>query len=423
MTSKFNGFGTLLVAFILGTLYAALMGLITYPLRASLISWPIWIILFWLMFAKFNLLRFAKYLTVLPLSVLIFEVARTNTQPSTYAFHYLVLDRSHYQPSTRLSRPNSPADNPEDTVNNLKEIYIGEDGFRADPETGQGNPTRCQHVLIGDSMIFGAGLPYPATLRPVLEKMAVNACVFGVTGNSPVDYLATLNYVQDRIDNGARIAIYVYTYNDFVSMTKYLERGLRGSSDSFFRATVLLDYYDDWRRTTFVQETLRKITAVPRPPLRPWHIGIGNTGEIDVYWPHDPSLYPTPRPLDRAQRATFQFFLQRLQEVVANRRWQVSIVFIPDNEEILANLAHRSRSFQDLDPRRVEALKICASLWSDCRDLTRYLFERVIAERQSPYLLKDRHLSLFGNRVVAEHYVSITRKTHQSKQPAQNPIP
>ena len=80
-------------------------------------------------------------------------------------------------------------------------------------------------MLIGDSVIYGLGLPYSETLRPVLEKMNVDACVFGVTGNSPVDYLATLNYVQDRIDNGAHTAIYVYAYNDFVSLTKYLERG------------------------------------------------------------------------------------------------------------------------------------------------------------------------------------------------------
>jgi hypothetical protein len=35
------------------------------------------------------------------------------------------------------------------------------------------------------------------------------------------------------------------------------------------------------------------------------------------------------------------------------------------------------------------------------------MFDRAIAEGQSPYLLKDRHFSLFGNRVLAEHYKSM----------------
>jgi hypothetical protein len=74
---------------------------------------------------------------------------------------------------------------------------------------------------------------------------------------------------------------------------------------------------------------------------------------------------------------------------------------------MLANLARSSPTFRDLDPRRVEALKICTMLWSDCYDLTPYLYKKVMVEAQSPYLLNDRHLSLFGNRVLAEHYVSL----------------
>jgi hypothetical protein len=96
-----------------------------------------------------------------------------------------------------------------------------------------------------------------------------------------------------------------------------------------------------------------------------------------------------------------------LREIVANRSWRVSIVFIPDNEEMLANLARPSASFQDMDPRRVEALKTCLALWSDCHDLTRYLYDRTIAAGQSPYLLQDRHFSVFGNQVLAEHFVTM----------------
>ena len=404
---------TFLAAIILGMLYAALIGLITYPMRASLISWPIWTILFWLLFWKFNLLRFSGYLAVLPLSLLAFEVARTIMQPPVYAFQYMSLDRSHYTPNVHVTKPKSVSYNQE----KLKESYIGKDGFRADPKTGRGNPARCRHVLIGDSMIYGSGLPYSDTLGPVLEKMNIHACVFGVTGNSPIDYLATLAYVQHRIEDDAHIAIYIYAYNDFVTLTKYLERDIRGLSPAFAKLTAVIDYYDEWRRTTFVQGFLRNVTTAPRQTLQLWHLRVGKTGEIEIYWPHDPSDYQTPPVLNRAKRATFQVFLQRLREIVANRPWQVSIVFIPDNEEMLANLAHRSQTFQDLDQRRVEALKMCVALWSYCHDLTLNLFDQVNTEGQNPYLPNDRHLSLFGNRVLAEHYVSIAKQKLSAKAP------
>ena len=35
-------------------------------------------------------------------------------------------------------------------------------------------------------MIYGSGLPYSDSLRPVLAAMGSDACVFGVTGNAPV---------------------------------------------------------------------------------------------------------------------------------------------------------------------------------------------------------------------------------------------
>jgi hypothetical protein len=201
--------------------------------------------------------------------------------------------------------------------------------------------------------------------------------------------------------------MYIYVYNDFVSLTKYLERSTRGISPSFARIFGLFHYYDDWRRTTFIQAFLRRTTTSPKPPSSTWRLNVRESKELTVDWPHDPSQYPVAPRLSREQRATFLFFLEQLKATVDNRRWQVSIVFIPDNEEMLANLARPSLGYRDLDQRRIEAMKICVDNWLDCRDLSRYMFERAIAEGKSPYLLKDRHFSLFGNQVLAEHYGSI----------------
>jgi len=81
------------LAALLGTLYAGLVGLVTYPLRASLISWPVWIGLFWIVLWRFKLVCYAGYFAVLPLSILSFEFVRTITHPPIYAFQYMSLDR------------------------------------------------------------------------------------------------------------------------------------------------------------------------------------------------------------------------------------------------------------------------------------------------------------------------------------------
>src|SRR5215467_6466570 len=134
MTSKLiKGLSGFLAAFLLGTLYAGFLGLFTYPLRASLISWPIWIILFWLMIAKFNLLRISIYLGLIPLSLLTFEIIRTAKQPPIYAFQLLSLDRSHYTPSTRVINRKPPSIDSGTTASTISETLIGADGFRADP--------------------------------------------------------------------------------------------------------------------------------------------------------------------------------------------------------------------------------------------------------------------------------------------------
>jgi hypothetical protein len=57
--AKLKPFCIFVAALFLGTLYAGCVGLVTYPLRASLLSWPIWIILFWGLFWKFDLIRFS----------------------------------------------------------------------------------------------------------------------------------------------------------------------------------------------------------------------------------------------------------------------------------------------------------------------------------------------------------------------------
>jgi hypothetical protein len=397
------------VSTILGTSYAALIGLFTFPLRVSLIAWPVWVMLFWIVFAKFKLIRISGFLAVLPLSILTFEITRTITQPPVYAFQHLANDRSHLVPHARVSNPDSAPTDRGHAESKLKEVYITEDGFRADPATGRGNPPRCRQVLVGDSMIYGSGLEYSDTLGPVLQRMGIDACVFGVPGNTPVDYLATLNYVKNRIEKGAHIAIYVYVYNDFVSLRKYLERGTLGLSSSFTKLTSLINYYDQWRRTTFVQGVARSVTIGRQHPLEPWRLKIGDTKEIEVYWSHNPYRYKPAPPLDQGQRKAFQFFLRRLRQEAAHGSWRVSIVFIPDNDEMLANLAQRSPTYKDMDERRIEGLQICAALWSNCEDFTPFLYKRILTEEQNPYLFGDRHFSLFGNRVLAEHYLSLMK--------------
>jgi hypothetical protein len=158
-----KGVGVFVLSLLMGTLYAGLLGLGIRSLAGPLISWPIWIGLFWLGFRKFDLLRFTGFIAVVPVSLLVFEVVRSVKYPGMNADIRRSFDRSHYTPGLRLKNPkwNEHSDAP-------KEILIGRDGFRADPETGRANPERCQFVLIGDSMIYGTGLAYPFSLGPVL---------------------------------------------------------------------------------------------------------------------------------------------------------------------------------------------------------------------------------------------------------------
>ena len=225
--------GIFFVAFVVGTLYAVLVGMSFAQLPGALIAWPIYIILFWLLFDKFKLLRLVGFVVVPPVLLIGFEFYWSARYPGAVADKYLAYDRSHYLPGTRVKAPTYNETDPNAAGWKLQEVFIGSDGFRADPTTERGNPKNCRYVLIGDSMIYGTGLAYAETIGPVLSEMGIEACVFGVTGNSPADYLATLQYAADRFAPGALVAFYIYAYNDFVILSKYLTRRIRGYSNRY----------------------------------------------------------------------------------------------------------------------------------------------------------------------------------------------
>ena len=415
MDWKLKGLVTFLASFLLGALYSFLIGLIGRHLWPVFIAWPVITVLLWFAFWKFNLLRFSGYLAILPVSVLVFEIVRSIVHPTPYAHRYLALDRSHYIPGTRVvASQKDLAPEGDDYGSELHDTLIGKDGFRADPITGQGNPGRCGLVLIGDSMIYGSGLPYSDTLRPALAAMGADACIFGVTGNAPVDYLSTLKYVANRIEKGSHIAIYLTAHNDFVNLNKYMRRRFRGLSDSVEPLAELIAYADDWRRTTFVYNLLGQKSIIPISQLPRWQIKLGETKTLDFRSSHDPARYTSPQPLNKGQRASLKFFLQGLQDAVRDRSWHVSIVILPDSDEVMTNLARQSVTFQNLDPRRADALEICRTFAFGCEDLTSYFYQRVLAEGRNPYSTDNLHFSAFGNQVVAEHFMTVTKRLSQS---------
>jgi hypothetical protein len=370
-----KGLGVFVLSFIMGSLYAGFVGLISGSLMGPLISWPIWIGLFLLAFAKFNLLRFTGFIAVLPVSLLGFEVARSLRSPGMYADIYRSLDRSHYTPGLRATNPklNERGDAPQ-------EILIGRDGFRADPQTGRGNPERCRFVLIGDSMIYGSGLAYPFTFGPVLAGVGLPTCVFGVTGNSPVDYLSTLKYVANRIEPGARVAFYLYAYNDFVSLNQLV----LSNSNSFHTLFEWAFYFDAWRQATWTYSLFHR-PKQNTPRLYQYEIAKGQL--IRIIYNRDPKEYKAPKTLNQRQRTALSFFLDRLNEFVKGRPWRVSIIIHPDDAEIYANFARLSPVFVDLDPRRAEVLKICKDYSFQCEDISRYIYERSFAAGKNPYLI------------------------------------
>jgi hypothetical protein len=387
----------------MGTLYAGLMGLIFRSQAGPVFSWPVWISLFWLAFHKFDLLRFSGFIAVLPVSLLAFEIVRSVRYPGASADRHKSLDRSHYTPGLEAKNPQLS-----DQSNGPQQILIGRDGFRADPETGRGNPERCRFVLIGDSMIYGTGLAYSLTLGPVLADMGLTACVFGVTGNSPLDYLATLKYVAARIEPGAHVAIYLYAYNDFVSLHRFFERGVLTASISFNKLLDWAFYFDRWRHATWTYSLFRG--GPPATPTSPPQHQIVKEQPIKTLDSRDWPPYVTPKPLNRRHRLALSVFLSRLNEFVKGRPWRVSVLIHPDDSEIYANFARLSPVFVDMDPRRAEGLKMCQEFPFQCEDISRYIYERSFAVKKNPYLEHDRHFSPFGTRIVAEHFVALTKR-------------
>lgn len=259
-------------------------------------------------------------------------------------------------------------------------------------------------------MIFGSGLHYSDTLRPVISSMGAEVCVFGVSGNMPLDYLATLRYVEKRIEKDAYIAIYIYAYNDFVSFSKYLRGNIRAMSASFGIITKWLMYFDQWRQTTYTRGLFQKkpkdVHALPI-----WEIKIRNGQILNFYYNHDPAIYVSPPRLDVQQATTLRFFFEDLRDIIGARNWRVSIVFIPDTPEMMVNFTRKAADFQHLDQKRLDALKMCREIWSRCEDLAPYLYKRTIEQGKNPYFIDDRHFSAFGTRLVAEHYLKIVQKT------------
>ena len=392
-----------MLSLLMGTLYAGLVGLSARSLAGTLISWPIWIGLFWFAFSKFNVIRSAGFIAVLPVSLHLFEIVRSLGHSGMNADMVRSLDRAHYTPGYRAKNLRFI-----DHGNGPKEILIGKDGFRADPETGHGNPLRCQFVLIGDSMIYGTGLAYPFTLGPVLAAMGLKVCVFGVTGNTPIDYLATLKYVADRIDAGSPVVVYVYAGNDFIGVNNFMKRGVLVASKPLKKLFELSFYYDRWRKATWTYSLFHGWRALPPVQLYQYEIVKGEP--IKISFARDPAVYAKPEPLSAQQRAALRFFLRGLNELVKNRPWRVSIVILPENSEIYANFARHSSTFEDLDPRRAEGLKMCKEYSFQCEDISRFFYERSFAAGKNPYLEDDSHFSPFGVRIVAEQFVTLSKR-------------
>jgi hypothetical protein len=392
-----------LLSLLMGTLYGGLVGLISGSLAGTFISWPIWIGLFWFAFSKFNVLRFAGFVAALPVSLHLFEIVRSVRHPGMNADMVRSLDRAHYTPGYRVKNPKF-----NDRVSGPTEIVIGKDGFRTDPDTGRGNPERCQFVLIGDSMIYGTGLAYRLTFAPVLAAMGLGACAFGVTGNTPIDYLATLKHVANRIDPGSSVAVYVYAGNDFIGLNNFMKRGVLVASKSLERLFEWAFYYDRWRQATWTYSLFRGWRAPPSVRLYQYEIVKGEP--IKILSARDPAVYEKPKPLSARQRAALSFFLGGLDELVKDRPWRVSVVILPENSEIYASFARRSSTFEDLDPRRAESLKMCKEFSFQCEDISRFLYDQSFAAGKNPYFEDDTHFSPFGVRVVAEHLVALSKR-------------
>jgi hypothetical protein len=85
----------------------------------------------------------------------------------------------------------------------------------------------------------------------------------------------------------------------------------------------------------------------------------------------------------------------------------------PPNPRSRANFAARTSRFNDLDPRRADALQICKEYAFTCVDISRFIYERSLTEGKNPYFINNRHFSIAGTRIVAENFVTLTKQVAQ----------
>jgi hypothetical protein len=230
--------------------------------------------------------------------------------------------------------------------------------------------------------------------------MGVKACVFGVPGNSPIDYVATLRFVSERIDPGAYVAFYLYSYNDFVDLKKYVWRGVLSKVQA--QVLEVADRFDSWRKSTYLWSYMRSRGQARPEPLRLWQYDLGKTEPIKLLYAHDPAFYRAPHSLTKQQQAALRLFFDGVSNEARQRSWQIAMVIHPDDAEIYGNLARGSKVFEDLDRRRADASTTCQEYSFHCEDISRYIYERAITTGKNPYFTNNRHFSAFGMRILAE---------------------
>jgi hypothetical protein len=241
-------------------------------------------------------------------------------------------------------------------------------------------------------------------------EMGREACVFGVAGNGTVDYLATLEYVREKIEAGGRVTIYLYLYNDIVSISKYFRRRFGALSSSFGFVADLVVYWDAWRQTTYTYRLFNEREDVVGKTQPVWEVALGTGKTLRFSRGRDPGRYEAPGALSTQEQTTLRWFFEGLTDLVGDRGWLVFIVLIPDNEEVLANFARADGRWLALDERRDGVLTMCKEFGVSCEDLGPYLYRRTLEEGLNPFFVDDRHFSVFGTRVVAEHYLRIAGK-------------
>jgi hypothetical protein len=99
-------------------------------------------------------------------------------------------------------------------------------------------------------------------------------------------------------------------------------------------------------------------------------------------------------------------------EIARGRDWRIAMVIYPDYTEVYANLARGARVLEDLDPRRGEGLEMCKATGFTCQDISRFIYEKTVAEGKNPYFTDDRHFSRFGTRTVAENFAALAKRAN-----------